>query len=139
MLNFSKLLKLKRILRIISWLALDIIFVNMVFYSAYLVRFNGIIEIPAFLPYLKLWPHITGAHLVIFFLYKLYVPLIKHSKRQILKDTFLASLVSCLTSISIVYAMRNFFGFIPFLVFAFAGAFNIILVGGWRIFVRYES
>jgi FlaA1/EpsC-like NDP-sugar epimerase len=139
MFNLPIFLPLKKILRIISWLIADIIFVNMAFYSAYLIRFKGIIETPAFIPYLHLWPHISSAHLIIFSIFKLYEPPNKFSKKQTLINTFNASTISILASMSIVYTMRHFWGFIPSLVFVFAWGFNILLVSGWRVFIRYES
>lgn len=132
-------LNLKKILRIISWLSADVIFVNMAYYSAYLLRFKGIIEQPAFLPYLHLWPYISLTHLILFSLFQLYESPNKFSKKQILINTFDASAIACLASISIAYMMRHIFGFMPSLVFGLAFIFNIILVSGWRVFVRYGS
>lgn len=130
---------IKKILRITSWFILDTIFVNMAFYTGYLVRFQGIIEPPAFRPYLHLWPHISTAHLIIFSIFRLYEPPNRFLKKQIFVNTSYASIISTFASMSIVYAMRRFWGFMPTLVFAFVLVFNIILVGGWRIFIRYES
>lgn len=138
MLNFSLLLRLKKILRIISWLALDIIFVNMAFYSAYLIRFKGIIDIPSFVPYLHLWLYINMVHLIIFSIFMLYESPNKFLKRQILINAFKASTISALASMAIVYTMRHFWGVMPSSVFAFAWSFNIILVGGCRVFVKNE-
>lgn len=139
MFSFTKLLPVKEILRIISWLIADIIFINMSFYSAYLIRFKGIIEAHAFIPYLHLWLHISAVHLIVFFIFRLYQPPNKFSKKQILINTFNASTISILASMSIVYVMRHFWGFMPSSVFVFASAFNIILVCSWRVFIRYET
>jgi len=125
--------------QIISWLIADAIFVNMAYYSGYLIRFSGIIEMPAFMPYLRLWPYITFAHLIVFSIFKLYEPAPKVSKRAIFTGIINASAVSTLAAMSIVYAMRHFWGFMPSSVFALGCVFNIILSGGWRIFVRYDT
>jgi FlaA1/EpsC-like NDP-sugar epimerase len=132
------MLLVKKIYRVVSWLITDIVFVNMAFYSAYLIRFNGVIEMPSFIPYLHLWPHISVAHLIIFSIFRFYVHSRRFSKKEIFINTFNACTISALASISIVYVMRHLWGFIPSLVFVFAWGFNIILAGGWRVFVRYE-
>ena len=130
---------MRRFFQIISWLIADAIFVNMAYYSGYLNRFNGVIEIPAFIPYLHLWPHISVAHLIVFSIFKLYKPAQKFSKKDIFIKTINASSISALASISIVYIMRHFWGFMPSSVFALGCVFNITLAGGWRIFVRYDA
>jgi FlaA1/EpsC-like NDP-sugar epimerase len=111
----------------------------MAFYSAYLIRYGGVILMSAFIPYLHLWPYISGAHLIIFAIFGLYEPPANFSKKQVFINTLNASIISALTSISIVYTMRYFYGFMPSAVFALALLFNIILVCGWRVFVRYEN
>lgn len=129
---------MRKLFRMIIWLIIDIILVNISIYSAYLVRFKGIIEPPAFFPYLYLWPHITLAHLISFAIFKLYYHPIKFSKKEVLINTTYASTIAAMASISIVYTMRSIYGFMPSSVFAFACIFNIILIGGWRVYIRYE-
>ena len=110
----------------------------MAFYSAYLVRFGGSIEMSVLIPYLHLWPYISGAHLIIFAIFRLYEPPANFSKKQVLINTLNASIISALASISITYTMRHFYGFMPSGVFVLALGFNIILVCGWRVFIRYD-
>ena len=138
MFSFTKLPPPKEILRIISWLIADIIFINISFYSAYLIRFKGVIKLPAFMPYLHLWPHINLAHLIIFSIFRLYRYPQRLVKRELFINTVNASTISTLASMSIVYTMRHFWGFMPSSVFAIALVFNIILIYGWRVFVRYD-
>lgn len=129
----------KNTLRIITWPILDVIFISMSFYTAYLIRFKGIIEARAFMPYLRLWPYISLSHLIIFYIFRLYESPLRLSRKKALINALSACTVSILASISIVYMMRHFWRFIPSSVFIFAWGFNIILAGGWRLFVRYEA
>ena len=131
---------MRRFLQIIIWLITDFIFVNMAYYTSYLIRFDGVIaEEPAFIPYTHLWLYISAAHLIVFSIFKLYEPIRKISKSDIFIRTANASIISALASMSITYAMRRFCGFMPSSVFVFACIFNIILAGCWRAFIRYES
>lgn len=119
----------------ISLLLADIVLINISFYTAYLIRFNGIIEMPAFSPYLKLWPRLSLAHLLIFYLCKLCQGLPKQSRKELFLNVVIASAIGALSSISIVYVTRDAFGFIPSSVFVFAFLFNILLLCGWRMLV----
>ena len=127
-----------KIFRIIIWLIADIIFVNMAFYIAYLIRLNGMIQPEPFMPYTHLWPYITLTHLIIFSIFGLYKYSVTPTKKIIFINTLYASTVAALASMSIVYTMRHFTGLIPSSIFALAWFFNIILISGWRAFIRYE-
>lgn len=130
---------MRRSLQTIIWLAADAVFVNAAFYSGYLLRFDGVIEMNAFLPYLSLWPYLTWAHLVIFAIFKLYAHPNRLSKKEIWINTVYASTIAIMTSMSITYIFRHLCGLIPSSVFGAAWLFNIILAGGWRAFVRHED
>ena len=128
-----------KIHKIIVGLFADAIFVNISIYSSYLLRFKGNIDSTAFAAYIHIWPYITIAHLIILSIFKAYKDPRLLSKKEILINIFNASTIACLASMSIVYAMRNIHGFMPSSVFAFAWFFNLILICGWRLFIRYET
>jgi FlaA1/EpsC-like NDP-sugar epimerase len=128
-----------RIHKIIVSLFADIIYVNINYYTGYLLRFKGNIDPTAFASYLRLWPYITAAHLVILAIFKAYKDPKEYSKKEIFIKTFHASTIACLAVISIVYAMRNIHGFMPSAVFVFAWFFNLIFLCGWRLFIRYQT
>lgn len=121
-------------MRIIGWPALDVLFVNIAFYIGYLIRFKGIIELSAFFAYLKLWAYISCAYIILFSVFGLY-----GVSEKLFFTVLKAVTAATLVSMSIVYIMRSFYGFIPSLVFAFSWGINIILVYGWRRFVRNDS
>lgn len=130
--------RIKETLRNIASLFVDIILVNMSFYIAYLIRFDGVIDMNAFLPYLRLWIHISLAHTIIFYFFRLYdnksYPALY--RKRLFLDVSAASVIAAMASVSIVYARRDFSGFIPSLIFALACVLNILFICGWRIFVR---
>jgi FlaA1/EpsC-like NDP-sugar epimerase len=128
-----------RIHKIIVSLFADIIYVNISYYTGYLLRFKGNIDPVAFASYLRLWPYITAAHLVILAIFKAYKDPKEYSKKEIFVKTFNASTIACLASMSIVYSMRHFYGFIPSSVFIFTWFFNLIFLCGWRLFIRYQT
>jgi FlaA1/EpsC-like NDP-sugar epimerase len=128
-----------KIHKIIVSLFADIIYVNISYYAGYLLRFKGNIDPTAFASYLRLWPYITAAHLVILAIFKAYKDPKEYSKKEIFTKTLNASTIACLASISIVYTMRNIYGFMPSSVFIFAWLFNHVLLSGWRLFIRYET
>jgi len=128
-----------RIHKTIVGLFADIIYVNISIYAGYLSRFKGNIDPTAFSPYIKLWPYITCAHLIILSIFKAYRDPQELSKKEIFIKTFHASTIASLASMSIVYIMRDICGFMPSSVFAFAWFFNPILLTGWRLFIRYEA
>lgn len=128
-----------RVHKTIVGLFADIIYINISIYAGYLLRFWGNIDPTAFSPYIKLWPYITTAHLVILSIFKAYDDPKELSKKEIIIKVFNASTIACLASMSIVYAMRNIYGFMPSSVFVFAWFFNLILLCGWRLFIRYET
>lgn len=132
-------LRLKKTFRIINWLILDLVFVNTAFYTAYLLRFKGAINPYIFSTYIRLWLYISFTHLIVFAFFQLYIQPDKFSKRRVLINTLKACALAALISVSIVYIMRRPCGFIPSTVFVLAWAFNIILIGGWRTFIRYAS
>ena len=117
----------------------DIIYINISIYGSYLLRFWGSIEPAAFSPYLHLWSYITTAHFIILSLFKAYKDLKDLSKKEIFTRVFKASTIACLASMSIVYTMRNIYGFMPSSIFVFAWFFNLIFIFGWRLFIRYET
>lgn len=117
----------------------DIIYINISVYASYLLRFKGNIEPGAFSPYLKLWLYITCAHLISLAIFKAYKDPKEYSKKEIFIMTFHASTIACLASMSIAYAMRNIYGFMPSAIFVFAWIFNLIFLSGWRIFIRYQT
>lgn len=138
-LNFSFKATLKNDLKILSWLIIDIILINIGIYSAYLARFNGIIDTSAFMPYLYFWLYITAAHLIIFTLFKLYFHPSNFPKLEVILNTIKAETIATLTSFSIVYLFRAKSASFPSSVFIISWFFNIILISGWRVFVRYDT
>jgi len=117
----------------------DIIYINISIYAGYLLRFWGNIDPTAFSPYLKLWPYITCAHLIVLSIFKAYKDPKEYSKKEIFIKVSYASTIACFASMSIVYTMRHFHGFMPSSVFVFAWFFNLILLSGWRLFIRYQT
>ena len=130
---------LKKDLKILSWLITDIILVNTGIYIAYLTRFDGIIDPVAFVPYLYSWQYITAAHLVIFAFFKLYYHPNNFSKFEIFLNSVKATTTAALASICVVYFFRAKTSAFPSLVFIIGWFFNIILISGWRVFIRYEN
>lgn len=128
-----------RIYKTIVSLFADIIYINISIYGSYLLRFRGNIDHIAFNPYLKLWPYITCAHLIILAIFKAYKDPNEYSPKEIFVKTFNASVIAFLVSMNIVYAMKNISDFMPYSVLVFACFFNIILLSGWRLFIRYET
>ena len=129
---------LKGDFRLACWLLTDIILVNMGIYIGYLIRFNGVIDPKAFQPYLHLWYFLTIAHLVIFTIFKLYYHPNRFSKIEVIVRTIKAVTLATIASVCIVYIYRFTEGAFPCLVFVSTWLVNIILVGGWRVFIRYE-
>lgn len=125
--------------RLACWLITDIILVNIGIYSGYLIRFNGVIDPKAFQPYLHLWYFLTIAHLAIFAFFKLYYHPKRFSKIEVIARTIKAVTLATLASACIIYLYRFTEGAFPSLVFTSAWLINIILVGGWRTFIRYET
>ena len=128
-----------RIHKTIVGLFADIIYVNISIYGGYLLRFWGNLDPATFSPYLHLWPYITCAHLVILSIFNAYKDPKEYSKKEIFIKIFYASTIACLASMSIVYTMRNIYGFMPSAVFVFAWFFNLIFLCGWRLFIRYQT
>ena len=128
-----------KIHKIIVGLFADTIFVNISIYSGYLLRFKNDIDPAAFASYIHLWSYITTAHLIILSIFKAYKDFKGLSKKEILINIFNASTIACLASMSITYVMGHIHGFIPSSVFVFTWFFNIILLSGWRLFIRYET
>jgi FlaA1/EpsC-like NDP-sugar epimerase len=131
--NYSKIHK-----TIVSLFA-DIVYVNISIYGGYLLRFKGNIDPEAFAPYLHLWPYITCAYLIILSIFQAYRDPHEFSKKEICIKILNASTIASLASLSIVYIMRYTYGFMPSSVFAFAWFFNLILLCGWRLFIRYQT
>jgi len=117
----------------------DVIYVNISYYASYLLRFRSNIKAPAFNPYLSFWPYITTARLIILSLFKACKAPKESSKKEIFVNTSNVTIIACLASMSIVYAMRNIYGFMPSPVFVFAWFFNLILLCGRRLFIRYQT
>ena len=117
----------------------DIIYINISIYGSYLLRFLGNIDPTAFTPYLRLWPHITTTHLILLAIFKAYKDPKESTKKEIFSKIFYASTIACLASMSIVYIMRNIYSFMPSSVFIFAWLFNLILLCGWRLLIKYQT
>lgn len=128
-----------RIHKTVVGLFADIIYVNISIYGGYLLRFWANIDHTAFQPYLRLWPYITCAHLITLSIFNAYKDPKESTKKEIFIKIFYASTVACLASMSIVYAMRNIYGFMPSSIFIFTWFFNLILLYGWRLFIRYQT
>jgi hypothetical protein len=136
-------LDIKRILRadwvLFTWLITDLILINLGLYCGYLIRFNGVIDPVAFQPYVRLWYFLTVAHLGIFAFFKLYCHPRQFSRTEVVVRSVKAVTLSTLASVAIVYIYRQTAGAFPALVFAVAWFFNSILIGGWRIYIRYDN
>lgn len=127
----------KDVLGNISLLFVDLILINISFYIAYLIRFDGVIDMNAFRPYIYLWLYISLVHITIFYLFKLYnhTFLRASRKEELFVNVLSSSVIGGLGAISLNYAMRHFSGFMPSLVFVLACLLNIVFVCGFRIFV----
>jgi len=128
---------IKEITRNISLFFVDGILVNMSFYIAYLIRFDGVIDMNAFRPYMRLWPYLSLVHIIIFYFFRLYSSVLARSgsKRGLFAGVLNSSVIGAMASMSVNYVTRHFAGFMPSVVFVLACLFNILLILGYRFFV----
>ena len=124
---------MQKLLRIALLIVADIISINLAYYFALYLRFDGKIEQQYLIVYQNHWILITLLSLVVFYFFKLYKSVWRYASISEMMQVATASFVA--TALIVSYFMATQVD-LPRSIYVFAGIFNLLFVGGFRLSYR---
>ena len=116
-------------------LAMDIILLILVWYSAFLIRFEFDIPVQYFVVFKKVLPLVVIAKMIIFYFFDTYRGMWRYTSITDLLNIIRATSIASLFVICVVLIITRFYG-VPRSVFIIDWSLTILVIGGYRLAIR---